>query len=88
MTKMWENINGELIWIDKEMGYQENERYDSVGNDKVCSCGDVRRHGDRLSAGRVAVGVAGGMIVAKAAPRVGSWLLWMAGILTLIMIFM
>lgn len=85
---MWENINGELIWIDKEMGYEEYERYNSVGNDKVCSCGDIRCHGDRLSAGRIAAGVAGGMIVAKAAPRVGSWLLWVAGIITLIMIFM
>lgn len=88
MTKMWENVNGELIWIDKEMGYQEIERHNSVGNDAICSCGDVRRHGDRLTAGGVAVGVAGGMIVAKAVSRVGSWLLWMAGILTLIMIFM
>ena len=85
---MWENINGELIWIDKEMGWEENERRNFVSNDKVCSCGDVRRHGDRLSAGRIAVGVAGGMIVAKAAPRVGSWLLWIAGLFTLIMIFM
>lgn len=85
---MWENVNGELIWIDKEMGYQENERRNPVGNGAVCSCGDVRRHGDRLSAGGVAVGVAGGMIAAKAVSRVGSWLLWMAGILTLIMIFM
>lgn len=85
---MWENVNGELIWIDKEMGWEENERQYSVCNNQVCSCGDVRRHGDRLSAGGVAVGVAGGMIVAKAVSRVGSWLLWMAGILTLIMIFM
>ena len=80
---MWENINGELIWIDKEMGWEENERRNSVGYDKVCSCGDVRRHGDRLTAGGVAVGVAGGMIAAKAATRVGSWLLWIA-ILTFI----
>lgn len=85
---MWENINGELIWIDKEMGYQENERYNSVDIHPVCTCGDVRCHGDRLTAGRIAVGVAGGMIAGKAAPRVGSWLLWMAGILMLIMIFM
>lgn len=85
---MWENINGELIWIDKEMGYEEYERYNSVDNDKVCSCGDVWRHGDRLTAGGVAFGVAGGMIAAKAVSRIGSWLLWMAGILTLIMIFM
>lgn len=85
---MWENINGELIWIDKEMGYEEYERHNSVGNGKVCTCGDVRRHGDRLSAGGVALGVAGGMIAARAASRIGSWLLWMAGILTLTMIFM
>jgi len=85
---MWENINGELIWIDKEMGYQEIERHNSAGINQVCSCGDVRRHGDRLTAGGVAVGVAGGMIAAKAASKVGGVLLWLAGILTLIMIFM
>ena len=83
---MWENINGEQIWIDKEMGYEEYERHNSVGNDKVCSCGDVRAHGDRLSAGGIAVGVAGGMIAAKAAPRVGSWLLWIAMFVTIAMI--
>lgn len=85
---MWENINGDLIWIDKEMGWQENERRNSVGNDQVCACGDVRDHGRRLTASGVAVGVAGGMIVAKAAPRIGSWLLWIAGLITLTMIFM
>ncbi len=85
---MWENINGEYIWIDKEMGYQEIERHNSVGINQVCACGDVRRHGDRLTAGGVALGVAGGMIAAKAVSRVGSWLLCMAGILIAIMIFM
>ncbi len=25
-----EIINGELIWIDKEMGWEENERHNSV----------------------------------------------------------
>lgn len=85
---MWENINGELIWIDKEMGWEENERYNSVGNDQVCTCGNMRDHGRRLTAGGVAVGVAGGMIAAKAAPKIGGALLWVAGILTLIMIFM
>lgn len=85
---MWENINGELIWIDKEMGWQENERHNSVGINQVCTCGSVQRHGDRLTAGGVALGVAGGMIAAKAVPKVGSALLWVAGILTLIMIFM
>lgn len=85
---MWENINGELIWIDKEMGWEENERYNSVGDDQVCSCGDVRRHGDRLSAGRVAVGVAGGMIAAKAAPKIGGALLWIVIFLTALMVLM
>ena len=75
---MWENINGEYIWIDKEMGWEEYERYNSVGNGAICSCGDVRDHGRRLTAGGVAVGVAGGMIAAKAATRIGSWLLWIA----------
>lgn len=83
---MWEIINGEYIWIDKEMGWEEYERYNSVGNDEICTCGDVRRHGDRLTAGGVAVGVAGGMIAAKAASRVGSWLLWIAAIVLFAMI--
>lgn len=85
---MWENINGELIWIDKEMGWEENERRNSVGNDKVCSCGDVRRHGDRLSAGGVAVGVAGGMIAAKVVSRIGGWLIWMAIFAVALMVLM
>lgn len=85
---MWENINGELIWIDKEMGWEEYERYNSVGNDQVCSCGDVRRHGDRLTASGVAVGVAGGMIAARAIPRIGSWLLWIAGLAFIAMVIL
>ena len=85
---MWENINGELIWIDKEMGYQEIERHNSVGNDKICSCGNVRRHGDQLTAGGVAVGVAGGMIAVKAMSRIGSWLLWIAGLAFIAMVIL
>ena len=85
---MWENINGELIWIDKEMGWEEHERYNSVGNDKVCSCGDVRRHGDRLSAGGIAVGVAGGMIGAKIVSGIGGALLWLAIFITVLMVIM
>ena len=85
---MWEYMNGELIWMDKEMGYTENERHNSVGNVEDYATHYVRSDGDRIGAGRIAVGVAGGMIAAKAVPKVGSWLLWMAGILTLIMIFM
>lgn len=83
---MWENINGEFIWIDKEMGWQENERYNSVDIHPVCTCGDVRRHGDRLTAGGVAFGVAGGMIAAKVVSRVGSWLLWIVVIILFAMI--
>lgn len=85
---MWENINGEYIWIDKEMGWEEYERYNSVGNDEVCSCGDVRDHGRRLTAGRVALGVAGGMIAAKAVSRVGSWLFWIACLLFIAMVML
>lgn len=83
---MWENINGEYIWIDKEMGWQENERHNSVDIHPVCTCGDVRRHGDRLTASGVALGVAGGMIAVKVATRVGSWLAWIAAITLFAMI--
>ena len=83
---MWEIINGEYIWIDKEMGADEYERQNSSlvydGNTQY----DVRCHGDRLTAGRIAAGVAGGMIVAKAVPRIGSWLLWVAFLLFIVMV--
>lgn len=85
---MWENINGELIWIDKEMGWEEYERYNSVDNDKVCSCGDVRSNGDRLSAGGIAVGVAGGMIGARIVSGIGGVLVWLAIFLVVLMVLM
>lgn len=85
---MWENINGELIWIDKEMGWQENERYNSADIHPVCTCGDVRRHGDRLTAGGIAVGVAGGMIGAKIASGIGGVLLWLAIFITILTVIM
>ena len=84
---MWEYINGEWIWMDKEMGADEYERQNATGSYAGYSPADVRAHGKRLSAGGVAVGVAGGMIAAKAAPRIGGWLLWMALFLTLVMVF-
>lgn len=84
---MWENINGEMIWMDKEMGYTEYERSNASCNDEICSHHCNHNHGNELSAGRLAVGVAGGMIAAKAAPRIGGWLLWMAFFLTLVMVF-
>ena len=84
---MWECINGEWIWIDKEMGADEYERQNAISSYENYSPIDVRAHGKRLSAGGVAVGVAGGMIAAKAVPRIGGWLLWMALFAVLVMVF-
>ena len=84
---MWECINGEWIWMDKEMGADEYERRNSTEVYAGYSPTDVRDHGKRLSASGVAVGVAGGMIVAKAAPRIGGWLLWMALFAVLVTVF-
>lgn len=83
---MWECINGEWIWMDKEMGADEYERQNAINPHAGYSPVDVRAHGKRLSAGGVAVGVAGGMIAAKAAPRIGGWLLWMAMLLFVLMV--
>jgi hypothetical protein len=85
---MWENINGEWIWMDKEMGADEYERQNAIGPYAGYTPADVRAHGKRLSAGGVAVGVAGGMIAAKAVPRIGGWFLWMAGLFFVAMIMM
>lgn len=84
---MWECINGEWIWMDKEMGATEYERQNAIGYHESYSPADVRAHGNRLSASGIAVGVAGGMIAAKAAPRIGGWLLWMALFAVLVMVF-
>lgn len=84
---MWEYINGEWIWMDKEMGADEYERQNAAGFYSDYTPADVRAHGKRLSASGVAVGVAGGMIAAKAAPRIGGWFLWMALFAVLVMIF-
>ena len=85
---MWENINGEWIYMDKEMGYTEYERSDASRMHEVyshhCDC----HHGSELGAGRIALGVAGGMIAAKAAPRIGGWLLWMGILFMAAMIVM
>lgn len=84
---MWECINGEWIWMDKEMGADEYERQNSAEVYAGYSPVDVRAHGERLTAGGVAFGVAGGMIAAKAVPRIGGWLLWMALFAVLAMVF-
>lgn len=74
---MWQNVNGEWIWMDQEMGYEEVERERIGARVERYTHGDVRDAGCRLSKGDIALGVAGGMIAAKAAPRVGGWLVWM-----------
>ena len=84
---MWECINGEWIYMDKEMGSDEYERQNFIDAYEGYSPADVRAHGKRLSTGGIAVGVAGGMIAAKAAPRIGGWFLWMALFVALVMIF-
>lgn len=74
---MWENLNGEWIWMDKEMGADEYERsmvggiYDHPVVEHYPSAGRS------VGPGGIAVGVAGGMIAAKALPRFMSWLFWM-----------
>lgn len=84
---MWQCMNGEWIWMDQEMGYEEVER------ERVGACverythGDVRDAGRRLTKGDIALGVAGGMIAAKAVPRIGGWLLWMAVLAVVFMVF-
>lgn len=85
---MWEYINGEWIWMDKEMGADEYERQNAIGSHAGYSPADVRDHGNRLTAGGVALGVAGGMIAAKAAPRVGGWLLWIGALFFVVMVVM
>lgn len=81
-------MNGEWIWMDQEMGFEEVERERVVSAVERYSHSDVRDAGGRLSKGDIALGVAGGMIVAKAVPRIGGWLLWMALLAVVFMAFM
>ena len=85
---MWENVNGEWIFMDKEMGADEYERSVVESNRVRISGGACADAGRGLTAGGVAVGVAGGLMAAKAAPRVGGWLLWMALIAIVLMVIM
>lgn len=86
---MWQNVNGEWLWMDQEMGFEEVERERFVVRNGLepYTYGDVRDAGRRLSKGDIAVGVAGGLIVAKAVPRVGSWLLWMGLLVVACLVF-
>ena len=85
---MWECINGEWIYMDKEMGADEYERQNAIAVHENYSPADVRAHGERLSASGIALGVAGGMITAKAVPRIGGWLLWIGALFFVAMIVM
>lgn len=85
---MWRNLNGEWIYMDMELGADEYER--QLAEQRAVryagrSCSDV---GGSLSKGDVVVGVAAGLMAARAVPRIGGWLLWIAGILTVLMVFM
>lgn len=84
---MWQCMNGEWIWMDQEMGFEEVERERVGAVVERYTHSDVRDAGRRLSKGDIALGVAGGMIAAKAAPRIGGWLLWMAVLAVVFMVF-
>lgn len=84
---MWQCMNGEWIWMDQEMGFEEVERERVGAAVERYTYSDVRDAGRRLSKGDIALGVAGGMIAAKAAPRIGGWLLWMAVLAVVFMVF-
>lgn len=87
---MWQNINGEMIWMDDEMGYEEVERERLAAGAGVESYTyrDVRDAGCRLSKGDIVVGVAGGMIAAKVVGRVWGWFWWMVGISVFLLFIM
>lgn len=84
---MWQCMNGEWIWMDQEMGYEEVERERVGARVERYTHSDVCDAGRRLTKGDIALGVAGGMIAAKAAPRIGGWLLWMAVLAVVFMVF-
>lgn len=84
---MWKNLNGEWIYMDMELGADEYERH--LAEQRAVRyagrrCADV---GGGLSKVDVAVGVATGLMAARAVPRIGGWLLWIAGILIVLMVF-
>lgn len=87
---MWRNINGEVIWMDDVMGYEEVERERLVVGTglKSYTYSDVCDAGHRLTKGDVAVGVAGGLIAAKVVGRVWGWFWWMVVISVILMFIM
>ena len=85
---MWENINGEWIFMDKEMGADEYERQNVESFVPVAGGRGSVGSGNGVSAGSVAVGVAGGLIAAKAVSRVWGWFWWMVAISVFLMFIM
>jgi hypothetical protein len=83
---LWENINGEWIFMDKEMGADEYERQSSQSVVYVAGGRGDAASGGRVSAGSIAVGVAGGVIAAKAVGRVWGWFWWMVAISIILML--
>ena len=74
--------------MDMEMGADEYERQlaeQSAVRYAGRGCVDAGRS---LSKGDVAVGVAAGLMAARAVPRVGSWLLWIGVILFILMVLL
>lgn len=74
--------------MDMEMGADEYER--QLAEQRAVryagrGCVDA---GSGLSKGDVAVGVAAGLMAARVAPRIGSWLLWIAAILIVLMVLL
>jgi hypothetical protein len=74
--------------MDMEMGADEYER--QLAEQRAMRyagrrCSDT---GVSLSKGDVALGVSLGIVGAKAVSRIGGWLLWIAGILIALMVFM
>lgn len=85
---MWKNLNGEWIYMDTELGADEYER--QMAEQRALRyagrrCSDV---GSSLSKSDVAVGVAAGLMAARAVPRVGGWLLWVGAILVVLMVLL
>ena len=85
---MWENINGEWIFMDKEMGADEYERQSVEYAVSMARGRGGSASGGGVGAGGIAVGVAGGMIAAKAVGRIWGWFWWMVAISVFLMVIM
>lgn len=85
---MWRNLNGEWIYMDMEMGADEHERQMAEQRAVRYAGRGCVNVGGGLSKGDVAFGVAGGLMAARAVPRIGGCLLWIGVILFVLIVFM